>query len=108
MTKAKFYKFTKTSNKKWILVALALILSFGFQLYVTNSNSGRGEELSQIEAKIEEVRRQNQILKEEMARFTAIAKLEETSQSLGLVKPQNVLYLKASESTAHAGSLRVD
>jgi len=109
MTK-KLYKFKTSSpkmgspkKKKWILVGLALSLAFGLQLYVANSVAGLGEELAQIEIKIEDEKRQNQILKEEMAQFTSISKLEEASLSLGLAKPQNVLYVKVSQETADAG-----
>ncbi|MBI2590420.1 MAG: hypothetical protein HYW33_00860 [Candidatus Blackburnbacteria bacterium] len=124
MTKNQFVKFRKItpgnpsvekkfSKKKIMLVVLPLAFSLVSQIYISNSVAGEGHALKQTENHIEIIRRDNKVLREEIAASTSLARLEVESQRLELGKPESVVYVKtdsaigrATGNTAYASSMQ--
>lgn len=101
----------KFNKKKILLVVLPLAFSLVLQIYVSNSVAGEGHELRQTEAQIEQVARDNKILREQIASTTSLAQLEAESQTLGLAKPESIVYIRtdsaigwATGNTAYVGT----
>lgn len=121
MTKNQFIKFRKVTpgsfvteqklnKKKILLVVLPLAFSLVLQIYVSNSVAGEGHALKQTETQIEQVKRDNKVLREAIAASASLTKLEAESQGLGLSKPESIVYIKtdpaigrATGNTAYAG-----
>ncbi|OGY09308.1 MAG: hypothetical protein A2782_00240 [Candidatus Blackburnbacteria bacterium RIFCSPHIGHO2_01_FULL_43_15b] len=112
MTKNQFVKFKKIAGaplleqklnkKKILLVVLPLAFSSVLQIYASNSVAGEGYALKQTEAQIEQVKRDNKILREEIAASTSLTKLEAESQGLGLAKPERIVYVKTDSAIGRA------
>lgn len=56
--------------------------------------------MSKIESRVEELRRENFSLREQIAKESSITRLEEEGERLGLVKPQSILYTGSTVVTA--------
>lgn len=112
MTKAKFEQHKKNIKKlppisgrakrRWLFWIVPVIVSIGFQLYVANMTAGEGEDLSRINDEIQQVIRQNQSLEEEITQNSSLSKIESEAVSLGLGKPENILYAQITQGTAQA------
>jgi cell division protein FtsB len=78
---------------------LALTLAFGV-LYVVqvNAASTKGFTMRDLERDNQEVRRENDKLNAEIDRLRSLASVSERETFLGLVKLQNVTYVKAGNS----------
>lgn len=119
MTKHQFIKFkkitpgvvTKISRKKVLIIVIPMIFSLFLQLYVSNRAAGQGQELAKINSQIETAKRDNKILREEIASNASLQKIEVEGLALGLSKPESVEYIqpdaaigKAADHTAFVGS----
>lgn len=112
MTKQQFVKFKKSNigvpvsirvdRKRWGIIILPLAFSLFLQLYVSNSVAGQGRELTQIETQIEEVKRRNKVLREEIASSNSLQKVESASQALGLARPEKIEYLQPNTAIGQA------
>lgn len=106
MTKNAFKKFRKLSpqignvqkinKKKLLLIVLPIIASLFIKLYVSNSAAGEGFQLAQLEKQIEETRRQNKLLEEEIATADSLQRIETEAESLGMKKPTSIVYAQDS------------
>ncbi len=92
----------KISKKKMFFWVLPLAISLSFQLYVSNMTAGQGEELARIETQIQLVSRQNQILEEKITERSSLSIIEGRAQSLGLAKPESIIYAETAKGTAQA------
>jgi len=83
-------------NKKPILlifiVLLVCILALG-QLVVSHYLATMGEKLSLLEAKANQLERENQILEEEIKASGSLSKISSLAKELGFVKTTAVLHL---------------
>lgn len=78
---------------------LALTLAFGI-LYVVqvNAASTKGFTMRDLERSNQELRRENDKLSAEIDRLRSLASVSERESFLGLVKLQNVTYIRAGAS----------
>jgi cell division protein FtsB len=81
------------------VIMLALTLAFGI-LYVVqvNAASTKGFTLRDLEQANQDMRRENDKLAAEIDRLRSLASVSERETFLGLVKLQNVTYIKAGNS----------
>lgn len=79
------------------VVVLGLIVAFGV-LYIVqvNTASTKGFALRDLERGNQELRRENDRLEAEIDRLRSLASVQERETFLGLVKVQNITYIKAS------------
>jgi cell division protein FtsB len=81
------------------VIMLALTLAFGI-LYViqVNAASTKGFTMRDLERANQDMRRENDKLAAEIDRLRSLASVSERETFLGLVKLQNVTYIKAGNS----------
>ena len=77
----------KKRRRPWVIIFGLLGIVITAQLVITNILASRGDELSKLEAKANEIARQNQNLREELVKKTSLTKINEESQNLGLGIP---------------------
>jgi len=86
----------KKNNKKPVLliliITLTAFLSLG-QLVVSHYLATMGEKLSLLEAKANQLERENQILEEEIKASGSLSKISLRAKELGFVKTTAVLHL---------------
>jgi len=86
----------KKNNKKPILLILIITLTAFLclgQLVVSHYLATMGEKLSLLEAKANQLERENQILEEEIQASGSLSKISLRAKELGFVKTTAVLHL---------------
>jgi len=91
----------KKRRRPWVIIFGLLGIVITAQLVITNILASRGDELSKLEAKANEIARQNQNLREELVKKTSLTKINEESQNLGLGIPEKIIYLNLAETVAN-------
>lgn len=87
-------------NSGWALVLSILAVVIGAQLLVSNILSVRGSELAELERQASELARNNQLIKQEMAQHSSLSKIALFAESLGMVKPEQMLYIDVGQAVA--------
>ena len=91
----------------YILASLPLMLSLLLQLFYANNTVGTGQQMIQTEKKIQDLSQDNRILREQIAQNSSLFTLSQTSESLGLKKPESLLYLDTNtmigDASVHSG-----
>lgn len=87
-------------GKIWYIVFSLLVVIISAQLVVTNILASKGEELRRLEAKSEQLERENRALQEELAVKTSLVVISRSAENLGFVKSNNLLYLDLSNPVA--------
>jgi len=86
----------KKNNKKPVLLILVIFLvaflALG-QLVVSHYLATMGERLSSLEAKANQLEKENQILEEKIKESGSLSKISSRASELGLVKTTAVLHL---------------
>lgn len=98
-------KYTKGQKKRTKIGFLAafylLLFVFIISFVILGIQSAfLSNELLSIERKKDLLLKENQKLEEQIVEMSSIAKIEETAQSLGFVKPQKVIYIKETQIVA--------
>lgn len=87
-------------KKKLSIVTIALVsvlgIMFIFQVLMANWFSTYGERIQELNVKKSELVLQNQILENQIAERTSMARVEESASSIGFTKIENILYVKTS------------
>jgi len=86
----------KKNNKKPVLLILIILLTAFLalgQLVVSHYLATMGEKLSLLEAKANQLERENQILEEEIKASGSLSKISLRAKELGFVKTTAVLHL---------------
>mgnify|MGYP001619902308 FL=1 len=87
-------------RRGWVLVLSILAFVIGAQLLVSNILSVRGSELAELEKQASELARNNQLIKQEMAQHSSLNKIALSAESLGMVKPEQILYIDVGQAVA--------
>lgn len=93
-------KLKSQMSKVWVLVGGLLMVVLAAQLLVSNILSVRGSELAGLEREAAELARNNQIIKQEMAQHSSLSKIATTAENLGMVKPEQMLYIDVGQAVA--------
>lgn len=92
----------KRGNKLWIGLFALLGLVLSIQLIASNLSAGKGEQLSVLEKRAQNLSRENQSLAQEAALGSSLTNLSEKATESGFAKPENILYLDTSIPVAQA------
>lgn len=87
-------------RRGWIVIFSVLAMVIGTQLLVSNILSIRGSTLAELEKQASELARNNQIIKQEMAQYGSLNKIAVSAESLGMVKPEQMLYIDVGQAVA--------
>ncbi len=81
------------TSKIWLVVFGLLAAVIGIQLMMSNILAVRGNELSGLEKQAAALSRNNQTIKQEMSRHSSLTNIASMAESLGMVKPESLLYI---------------
>ncbi len=84
----------------FILLVAGLIGLGGFYVFQVNHLSTMGYEVEDKESKIDELKKENELLKATSSRLRSISHLEVEQEELTMVKPQEVSYIDMGNSIA--------
>lgn len=87
-TQSKFGRVTLS----FVLAAL-ICLSGVFYIFEVNNSATKGFEIRELETKISELSKKNEILRIQAAELKSIYKIEEKTKELNMVVPKDVSYL---------------
>lgn len=87
-------------RRGWIVIFSVLAMVIGTQLLVSNILSVRGSTLAELEKQASELARNNQLIKQEMAQHSSLSKIALSAESLGMVKPEQMLYIDVGQAVA--------
>lgn len=91
----------KFKSNKFLMVALLLLLAAVIvQLVASNALAGRGGELGELEKEASRLSYENQLLKSELAQKSSLSAIASQSATLGLAKPESIIYADLAQPVA--------
>jgi hypothetical protein len=94
-------RFLTGGAARFTLAALTIFLLGGFVYQISFLTTG-GYEIAKLEKSISAVSDENDKLKTEIASYQSISSVQKRLQSLGMVKGENVRYVRLTKETAVA------
>lgn len=91
-------KFEFTDIKKYLLASL-IVLSIGGIVFTTIETAAEGAEITKLERDEANLVEENRELSEKSL-GVSLSQTDESAQSSGFVKPQNIVYLGEEETVA--------
>lgn len=88
------------TSKIWTIGFVVLGGILLTQLFIANVLASKGQELADLEARATKLSRDNSSRQEELTKKTSLISVSEKAKSLGLVKPDNIVYFDLSSSIA--------
>lgn len=73
------------------ILCIVTILLLGVQLWLSGNISSENKEMGTIEARIDEVKKENRFFEEQIARYTSLSYLQEQAFILGFDKPVSLV-----------------
>lgn len=86
-------------NRKILAAATLLLFACAFlaKIFTANIHAGEGIETAQVREKGAKLQLENARLNNEIVSVSSLTEIAEKSEDLGLVKPQNVVYITQEE-----------
>lgn len=90
----------KSSKKKYILYFGLFVAVLVLNVYLAILSASRGSELLAIENQTEKIVVENRDLSAQVVYETSLKDLSEKAQELGMVKPEEIIYLSGAAPVA--------
>ena len=82
----------------WSILGIFIVVQVFFAIEMGNL----GSKLVSLEVREEELSRQNSELSGEIVKSTSLSTIENLSEKLGFIKPQNIIYIDSESTVAKA------
>lgn len=89
--------------KKFVISTILFLAAVAGQLVVSNVFAGGGQELASVEKRIEQVKRENSILREKVGSASSLQQIAAAAALLGLVRPTSIIYIDLPAASLSSG-----
>lgn len=89
--------------KKFVILTIMFLAAVAGQLVVSNFFAGGGQELVSVEKRIEQIKRENSILREKVGGASSLQQIAKAAAPLGLTRPTNVIYIDLPAASLSSG-----